>query len=148
MKPSLGAAPELKGTQMRWRERKLHILLGEGLAALAKCEKDTENYTIDMSDWAFTQNGKCSVCLAGARFPKKMHQQGGWHGLFRLPENAQKAALALDFLRCGEISLAAEKLQLREWETPNRRVAVYELDKKQWWKDMRKLKAELKRRNK
>ena len=132
---------------MRWRERKLHILLGEGLTALAKCEKDTEHYTIDMGEWADVYEGKCAVCLAGARFPKRMHQEGGWIGLYALPGNEHKAALALDYLRCGDTTCAAEELDLPRSVTSDRKVAYYESDKKQWWKDMRKLKAELKRRN-
>ena len=132
---------------MRWRERKLHILLGEGLAALAKCEKDTENYTIDMSDWAVTQNGKCAVCLAGATFPKHIHREEGRSGLYsRLPKVAQ-AMYALDCLRWGNTRDAARELNLSRPVACSRYVTPYDKNRKQWWKDMRKLKAELKRRN-
>ncbi len=133
---------------MRWRERKLHILLGEGLAALAKCEKDTENYTIDMGEWAVTENGKCAVCLAGATFPKCMHQEDGVsYPSIGLSENARRAAHALDNLRRGEVYIASIRLRVPDPETKNRTVEMYHLNRTQWWKDMRKLKAELKRRN-
>ncbi len=130
---------------MRWRERKLHILLGEGLTALAKCEKDTENYTINMGHWALTENGRCSVCLAGATFPKRMHRKEGFS--FPMSENSHRAAFVLDKLRKGRVNIAARRLDVSEPKTQDREINSYHLHPRQWWKDMRKLKAELKRRN-
>lgn len=127
---------------------KLSDLLELALKDLAKVER-SKKYIVDMLDWHLPlKNGKCKVCLAGAVLAKTQ----------KLPLNVDFTDItlgddskfyALDDIRRGRIRSALVSMNLRyHGDIPdNVEVIPYNIDKKLWRNDMKKILALLRKHN-
>lgn len=88
----------------------LPTLIRLAIGDLEKCEKD-ERYEICMGVW-HSANGVCKVCLAGAVMAQTLgapHDQCAYPDSRKFDEFKRQLD-ALDFLRCGEVHVAALEL--------------------------------------
>lgn len=122
--------------------KKLSTLLQIGLRDLRKQERAPKS-EVDMATW-LSRNGKCSACLAGSvmRWSMGISVRRG-ESLMPMPFDS--ALYALDELRFGYVSSAANYLGVDTRVEDNFFIAEYRIDPKQWWRDMRRLLADLKK---
>jgi len=132
-KPLTAAQDPAKQTNL-WK------LLRIGLRDLRKHER-TRGCVVDMRRW-LESNGECRACLAGAVMRHSLNMRS-------LDTISPDWADALNDLRSGDVSFAndwmpkssenhAKALRL------DRDMPKYEEDREAWWKEMRKLLADLK----
>ena len=139
----------------------LHGLLTVALDDLKKVER-SKRYDVDMGVWHCPDDltGGCSVCAAGAVMAKTL---GLGRGVATTPglllddgltdEDTCNKLRAINKLRGGEPSLAWDYLKGREpWDLGagdnpyvnlDRCVPLYEVDRRGWWRAMRKLQRDL-----
>ena len=136
---------------------KLSQILAIALHDLKKVERN-KKFVVDMGTWYYpTETKTCEVCLAGAvmvgRYGKFVEAWGVGVSpeKFSKHDDATHKFYALDSLRCGYLAAALSHMGVNPKEyvgdgvEPIRTVAEYHDDKNQWWADMRKLLADLKK---
>lgn len=121
-------------------------LIRVALDDLAKCEADPDSFTINMGDWLVPENGKCSVCLAGAVMAQSINvDRSRALTPYFLGESVRDKLLALNLLRVGDVRIGLSFMGIdKGCDMPSSRmVARYRDDPAQFRADMLQLAADL-----
>jgi len=119
-------------------------LIDIALEDLEKVEK-MESYVVNMGDWHFPSGNKCEVCAAGAVMAMRLG--ANWNDDLvpsNFDQDAAKKLDAIDDLRTGWVSRAGRILLKEDTSRFDRNIEPYDIDRDQFFADMRQLSADLK----
>ena len=133
---------------------KLSTILAIALHDLAKVER-SKKFKVNMRWWYCKGSKSCKVCLAGSvmagRYPNVTREFGKhrelWpeHSVWDGVDEVSQKFNALDCLRAGRVAAAMGYLRLSITHQHDREVTDYHKYPKQWWLDMKKLLADLRK---